>query len=484
MKRKTTIIFTAAILACGFIFTSCKSEAEKNKCEITISFDGEEVSGTCVYDFYDEEFLTSDKPDREESAIYPRSLEFFLPANAYKKDAKNPPADKSDSFAYPNGFSEGSIKINSVKVNGETADNALIDEDLTTLCVSMKNYSPQKTTVEIDFTTVVPDSLLRLGKNGDKVNLGDFYPLVSVKEEKGYYKSTYSKFGDPYYTDLFDYKVSITLPSEYVVASSGTPTSTVVDGFKTTYSYAAENCRHFAFVLGKNFIVDEKKTENGLIALYADKKEQETLDLIADVIKYFSETFGPYPYETFSVAITGFKEGGMEYTGLCFISDALSDEQKKLAIAHETAHEWWYSAVGNDQIASAYLDEGLCEYSTYLYFSARGDQQTADRIISSAKSAYKSFYDLSSVLSGKADTSMNRPLGKFSSDYEYVNVAYNKSLLAFYEYEKATGRNKTIKGLKKYYEKNKFAFATLDLLTDSLGLKDFFKSYVEGSVLI
>ncbi len=482
MKRKIIFFIIFNLAASCFSLTACNDRQNPNTCRISILYDGKnEISGNAEYTFYNEEFFPGSDAKGQ---IYPRTLEFFLPANAYRFNALYPPADKDDQYAYPNGFSEGNIRIESVKVNGQNAENSLIGEDNTTLCVSMENYYPQKSVVEIEFKTTIPDSLLRLGKNDDKVNLGDYYPLVSVKGKDGYERTTYSKFGDPYYTDIFDYEASVTLPSEYVVASSGKPSSTVVDGENTTYSYTINNCRHFAFVFGKNFVVDEKNTENGLISLYSDKEEKETLDLVADAIRFFSETFGDYPYETFSAVITGFKEGGMEYSGLCFISDSLDEEYKKIALVHEIAHEWWYSAVGNDQINAAYLDEGLCEYSTYLYFSSKGSNEIAENIISSAKSAYKSYFDINSVLSGNADTSMNRSLNSFSSDYEYVNVAYNKSLLAFYEYENAVGRAKTVKGLKKYYRDNKFSFATLDSLTDALGLKDFFLSYVEGSVLI
>ena len=38
---------------------------------------------------------------------------------------------------------------------------------------------------------------------------------------------------------------------------------------------------------------------------------------------------------------------------------------------HETAHQWWYGVVGNDQIDEPWLDEALTEYSTILYYGHR-----------------------------------------------------------------------------------------------------------------
>jgi aminopeptidase N len=36
--------------------------------------------------------------------------------------------------------------------------------------------------------------------------------------------------------------------------------------------------------------------------------------------------------------------------------------------AHETAHQWWYAQVGNDQAFEPWLDEALCTYSERLYY--------------------------------------------------------------------------------------------------------------------
>jgi aminopeptidase N len=36
--------------------------------------------------------------------------------------------------------------------------------------------------------------------------------------------------------------------------------------------------------------------------------------------------------------------------------------------AHETAHNWWFGAVGNDPAAEPWLDEALATYSELLYY--------------------------------------------------------------------------------------------------------------------
>lgn len=36
--------------------------------------------------------------------------------------------------------------------------------------------------------------------------------------------------------------------------------------------------------------------------------------------------------------------------------------------AHETAHQWWYGALGNDQALEPWLDEALSTYSERFYY--------------------------------------------------------------------------------------------------------------------
>ena len=65
----------------------------------------------------------------------------------------------------------------------------------------------------------------------------------------------------------------------------------------------------------------------------------------------------------------------MEYDGLFFLSKGFynlysggADDYLTAIAAHETAHQWWYSALGNDQALEPWLDEALSTYSERLYY--------------------------------------------------------------------------------------------------------------------
>ena len=242
--------------------------------------------------------------------------------------------------------------------------------------------------------------------------------------------------------------------------------------------------RDFAFALSEEYKVKTAKSEYADIYYYSKADDETYVDTVKSAIDYFSKTFGAFAHDTFSVAETPFFAGGMEYSGMCFVADDLAEEDKKIALIHETAHEWWHSAVGFDETEEAYLDEGLAQYSTYLFLKNNGYKEEAESMLERAKTAYKSFFDIKTLLSGEADTSMKRKLNDFKGEYEYVNIAYNKSLIMFAEYEKAVGESRAIKGLRNFYKNNLYKTASLQELISSLGLEEFFSSYVNGKVII
>ena len=68
---------------------------------------------------------------------------------------------------------------------------------------------------------------------------------------------------------------------------------------------------------------------------------------------------------------------GMEYDGLYFLSRAFYNTYDGTAAtylvsiaAHETAHQWWFGQVGNDQALEPWLDEALCTFTERLFYEA------------------------------------------------------------------------------------------------------------------
>ena len=88
--------------------------------------------------------------------------------------------------------------------------------------------------------------------------------------------------------------------------------------------------------------------------------------------------------------------------------------------------------VGSDQLNCAWQDEGLAEYSSLMFFENHPNYSfTRTGIVGSATKAYRAYFSVYNQIFGEADTTMNRHLSKYESEYEYSNIAYNKGLIMF-----------------------------------------------------
>jgi aminopeptidase N len=101
---------------------------------------------------------------------------------------------------------------------------------------------------------------------------------------------------------------------------------------------------------------------------------EAVLQTTVAALELYGELFGPYPRPILSVVEADFLDG-MEYEGLYFLSKGFYNlyqgtpgELLVAIAAHETAHQWWYARVGNDQALEPWLDEALCTYSERIYY--------------------------------------------------------------------------------------------------------------------
>ena len=180
----------------------------------------------------------------------------------------------------------------------------------------------------------------------------------------------------------------------------------------------------------------------------------------------------------------------MEFPALVMISDELSGLNYGEVIVHETAHQYWQSAVGNNEIEHAFLDEGLAEYSVVLFYENYSEYgYTRQSLIKASEQTYKVFCSVSDKLYNKVNTVMLRGLKEFSSEYEYVNIAYIKPCIMYDNLRTTIGDTRFFSGLKRYYQNYKYKNAKPDDLVGAFektgaDTNGFFQSFFEGKVII
>ncbi|MBE7079671.1 MAG: M1 family metallopeptidase [Clostridiales bacterium] len=484
MKR---ILGWILILVCtawsAFVVSGCKNQENGyTRYEITAEYipENRTLTGTTKVTF-------ENGTDNEISV-----LKFQLYPNAYRQDALYSPISTAyKASAYYAGESYGEMVISSVhgSKNWEVLGE---DENILYAYLERSLFPGDKVVLDIGFMTKLAQVNHRTGVTEHTVNLGNFFPILCGIKDGGFMETVYYSDGDPFYSDCAEYKVTLTAPKEYVVATTGEIVQERSLESKKVHTMYAMNVRDFALVLSENFRVTTTKHGDTTLAYYYydDETPTKTLDLIRESFTFYEKTFGKYPYGNYAVAQTGFCYGGMEYPCLAFISDGLDEGGKARVVAHETAHQWWYGVVGSDQIENAWQDEGLAEYSTIMFFEEYEKYGfTRENLVKEAVAEYRSFYDVYGSVLGRADTRMTRNLKDFLSDYEYKCISYDKAVIMWDTMRKSVGEQKMVSALRKYYSRCQFKNATAGDLIGSfektgLDVGGFFDSFLSGKAIL
>ena len=483
--KQAILIFLAVCMSVGCIFVSGCSESQTKTTtyDIVCSYDDGILTGKERVEFYN---FTS-------NAF--KEIKFNLFGNAFRENAKYSPISAQYlAQAYPNGLSYGNMQILSVK-NGEKETKFSIgglDENILIVELLQELFPEETTIIEIEFTLKLANVVSRTGINNKTINLANFYPIVCGIQDESFYECVYYSCGDPFFSDCANYKVTFTANQKYKVAFSGECVFQSQENDNICYEYKIDNARSFAMVLSECFSITSKEVDGVNINYYYynDSNPNESLATAEKSIKLYNNLFGSYPYKSYSVVQTKFVQGGMEFPALVMISDTLESGAYNEVIAHETAHQWWQTGVGNNEIEHPFLDEGLAEYSVVLFYENYPEYSlTREQVLDSARKTYKTYFSVYDKLFGSVDTSMLRGLYQYKSEYEYVNIAYIKPCIMFDMLRTTIGENKFFKGLKNYYSKFCFSNATPSDLVgiyEKLGAdtNGFFDSFFNGKVLL
>ncbi|MFP4090592.1 MAG: M1 family metallopeptidase [Cyclobacteriaceae bacterium] len=213
-----------------------------------------------------------------------------------------------------------------------------------------------------------------------------------------------------------NYEVAITVPSDHIVASTGTlqnadevltkEQQALFEKAKTadkpvvivsqkeaekkekskakdkkTWVYKAENVRDFAFGSSRKYIWDAMGVDiegRTVMAMSYYPKEgnplwgQYSTEVVAHTLKTYSKYTIPYPYP---VAISVEASNGMEYPMICFnygrpAADGTYSERIKYGmigvIIHEVGHNFFPMIVNSDERQWTWMDEGLNTFVQYL----------------------------------------------------------------------------------------------------------------------
>ena len=214
------------------------------------------------------------------------------------------------------------------------------------------------------------------GYTSRQMNLVNWYPFIVPRAAVTWLLHDPWFYGEHLVYDTADFEVNIKNAEEGIVptiAASGPPEP---NAEWTRYTLTAG--RAFAFTASTEMKVSVTNAGNVFIfsyyfPLYAPAGKAAA-EAAAQAINIFAEKFGPYPHKTLTIVQGDFNDGA-EFSAFFFLSKGFyksydNTRQNYLIMisAHETAHQWWFEQVANDQYLEPWLDESLAIYSEHIFY--------------------------------------------------------------------------------------------------------------------
>jgi len=341
-----------------------------------------------------------------------------------------------------NPWFDGGFKLDYVKdINGKDlvykVNNTMMRIDLPKSLKSGEKYS-----FKIKYWYNINDRLKLGGRSGYEYfkeddnylyTIAQFFPrMCAYNDIEGWQNNQFLGSGE--FTLIFgDYQVSITVPSDHLVAATGTlqnmdkvlntaqlanykkaekefihPVIVASQAeaeerekqkskTKKTWIFKAENVRDFAFASSRKFIWDAMNVKIGdktsmAMSMYPKEGnplwEKYSTKAVAHTLTSYSKYTIDYPYPV-AWSINADRIG-MEYPMICFNfgrceKDGTYSERTKYGmisvIIHEVGHNFFPMIINSDERQWAWMDEGLNTFMQYLseqeferdYPSGRGE---------------------------------------------------------------------------------------------------------------
>jgi hypothetical protein len=163
--------------------------------------------------------------------------------------------------------------------------------------------------------------------------------------------------GDPFVTPVSP-SVRVTIIADRTIRWATTGEQTSATG--TTMTFEATNVRDFVIAGAPDYRTASTTVGSVVVRVWYRPgfPASTVLSAAKTALSRESRVLGAYPYRTYDLAQTagGY---GMEAPGLTWIPTGAGS--LSYLVAHETAHQWFYGIVGNDQARNPYADEAAAD---------------------------------------------------------------------------------------------------------------------------
>lgn len=367
----------------------------------------------------------------------------------------------------------GSTQVASLTVNGQAVEPVYEVRDSALRVPLAEPLRPgEQVVIGLEFTVEVPDET---GSNYGAFALVDgvlalahLSPMIAVYDDEGWNVEYPPPNADVVYADSSFYLVRVSAPASQTVIGSGVEIDREEGGDEQVVTFAAGPVRDFYLVMSDRYTIASETVGQTVVNSYALPEMRDAAQLVlahaADALQAYNDRFGVYPFTELDLVATPNDALGIEYPGVVVITFPLYDLSGETArfpvrpvlestVAHEVAHQWFYSLVGNDQVDEPWLDEALTQYATLLYYEDLYGEAGAQDFHRSFESRWERVE--------RADIPIGLPAGAYNAQ-EYSAIVYGRGPLFFETLAETMGQATFDRFLRDYVERNAWRVATVE----------------------
>ena len=168
--------------------------------------------------------------------------------------------------------------------------------------------------------------------------------------------------GDPFVTPVSS-QVTVNVQSDrrLVIASTADRVWQSANGLRQ--QLVARNVRDVTFTAAPDFRTTTVTVGSTKVRYYYRNSSNATFirNTAASAFRSMRARLGPYPYPMYKV-VQSAGGYGMESPGMTWIPYGHGRANLRYLVYHETAHQWFYGLVGNDQARQPFADEAVADF--------------------------------------------------------------------------------------------------------------------------
>jgi len=299
--------------------------------------------------------------------------------------------------------------------------------------------------------------------------LGFWMPQITNLRPNGVWdERTLPMSGEHTWFEPAQFHVVLNVPSRFAVATTGVEVNRATAANRTRIVAVASGARDFAIHLAGGYTIAQDTVEGIRIRAFYPQDRPEIGDRLlrwgGRAVTLFTKWYGPLPMRELDIVDARVRIAlGMEYDGMVTVDartergDLRDPAGLEWTVVHEVAHQWWYAEVGNDSQAEPWVDEGLTNASTAMYWEAvHGRDALEHRWQRDVIEPYAIMLD-----AGIADVPANLNAEAYLLE-QYASVIYGRSALFLDRVRTELGEEQFAAALRAYHDDKHCRFATAD----------------------